>query len=58
MPAVCADKAWHYALLSVRPSAGVQAPGSAQLHEMYLETGTKLMLKGATNRVKQTWGGC
>lgn len=41
MPAVCADKAWHYVLLSLGLSAKWSTLGSAQTQEMYLYTGTK-----------------
>lgn len=37
MPAVCADKALHYALLSLGRSAHRQPCGYAQTQDMYLE---------------------
>lgn len=36
VPAVCADKAWHYALLSLGLSATGQPWGSPQTQEIYL----------------------
>lgn len=41
MPAVCADKAWHYVLLSLGSVCQRSTLGSAQMQEMYLYTGTE-----------------
>lgn len=64
MPAVCADKAWHYVLLSLCLSARDQL-GSTQMQEMYLyiriELGGKTLGGSADSpmtqsRVKETSG--